>query len=130
MGEYDDILPWSVSRIIQIKVRDQLNPLNTWGQTIETKVLTRPTSAEFSTGPTVRYPYFFPHSKFFNETDGYLHNDTIYIEISFLTPQYQLPRLLFFFLFHRDPNHFQYLVSGVSCRVSHNAKRAITLNRP
>ena len=26
------------------------------------------------------------------------------------------------------PNHFQHLVSGVSCRVSHNAKQAITLN--
>ena len=27
-GEYDDILPWPVSQTIQIKVRDQLNPLN------------------------------------------------------------------------------------------------------
>ena len=25
--EYDDILPWSVSKTIQIEVRDQLNPL-------------------------------------------------------------------------------------------------------
>ena len=82
-GEYDDILPWPVSKTIQIKVRDQLNPLNTWSQIIDSKELTKPTADEYSTVPTIRYPYFFPHSKLFNETDGYLHNDTIYIEISF-----------------------------------------------
>ena len=27
VGEYDDILPWSVSKIIQIKVRDKLEPV-------------------------------------------------------------------------------------------------------
>ena len=85
-GECDDILPWPVSKTIQIKVRDQRNSLNTWSQTIESKELTKPTANEYSTVPTVRYPYFFPHSKIFNETNGYLHNDTIYIEISFLTP--------------------------------------------
>ena len=85
-GEYDDILSWSVSNTIQIKVHYQLNPLNTWSQTIETKELRRPTSAEFSTVPTIRYPYFFPHSKLFNETDGYLYNDTNYLEISFSYP--------------------------------------------
>ena len=85
-GEYDDILPWPVSKTIQIKVRDQPNPLNTWSQTIESKELTKPTSTEYSTVPTVRYPHFVPHSKLFNETDGYLHNDTIYIEISFFDP--------------------------------------------
>ena len=82
-GEYDDILPWPVSKTIQIKVRDQLNPLNTWSQTIESKELTKPTSTEYSTIPTVQYPYFFPHSKLFDENDGYLNNDSIYIEISF-----------------------------------------------
>ena len=82
-GEYDDMLSWPVSKIIQIKVRDQLNPLNTWSQTIETKEPTRPTSAEFSTAPTVRYPEFSPHSKLFKKADGYLYNDTIYLEISF-----------------------------------------------
>ena len=76
-GEYDDILPWPVSKTIQIKVRDQLNPLNNWSQTIESKELTKPTSTEFPSVQKVRYPYFFPHSKLFDETDGYLHNDTI-----------------------------------------------------
>ena len=85
-GEYDDILPWPVSKTIQNKVRDQLNPLNTWSQIIKSKKLTKPTADEYSTVPTIRYTYFFPHSKHFNETDGYLHNDTIYIKISFSDP--------------------------------------------
>ena len=81
-GEYDNILPWEVSKTIRIKVRDQLNSLSTWSQTIESKVLTKPTVNEYSTVPTVRYPYFIPRSKLFNVTDGYLHNESIYIEIS------------------------------------------------
>ena len=40
-GEYDDILPWPVSKTIQIKVRDELNPPNTWSQTIESQELTK-----------------------------------------------------------------------------------------
>ena len=82
-GEYDDILLWPISKMIQIKVHDQLNPINTWSQIFESKELTKPTTNEYSTVPTVRHPYFFPHSKLFNETNGYLHNDTIYIEVSF-----------------------------------------------
>ena len=59
--EYDDIVPWQVSKTIQIEVRDQLNPLDIWSQTIESKELTRPTSSEYSTVPTIRCPHFFPH---------------------------------------------------------------------
>ena len=87
-GENDDILPWPVSKTIQIKVRDQLNPLNTWSQIIKSKELTKPTASDYSTVPAVRYPYFFPHSELFNETDGYRHNDTIYIGISFSDPPF------------------------------------------
>ena len=85
-GEYHDILPWPVSKTIQIKVRDQLNPLNVWSQTIERGELTRPTISDFSTVPTVRYPYFFPHTKLFEETNGYLHNDIMYFDVSFFDP--------------------------------------------
>ena len=123
-GEYDDILPWPVSKTIQIKVRDQLNPLNTWNQTVESKEITKPTSTEYSTVPTVRYPYFVPHSKPFNKTDRYLYNDTIYIEISFLTPQYHLLSLLLIFLFRRDPQSF-----STPCHWG-ELSRAKTLNRP
>ena len=52
-GEYDDILPWPVSKTIQLKVRNQLNPLNTWNQAKESKQLTKPTTNEYSTVPTV-----------------------------------------------------------------------------
>ena len=82
-GEYDNILPWPVSQTIQIKLRDQLNPPNSWSQTIQSREKTKPTSTEYSTIPTVQYPYFFPHSKLSNDTDGFLQNDTIHIEISF-----------------------------------------------
>ena len=68
--EYDNILPWPVTKTIQIKVRDHLNPLNAWSQAIESIELSRPTSAEFSTVPTVRRSYFFPHTKLSKETDG------------------------------------------------------------
>ena len=85
-AEYDDILPWPVSKTIQLKVRNQLNPLNTWNQAIESKQLTKPTTNEYSTVPTVRHAYFLPRAELFNEADGYLHNDTIYIEIPFSDP--------------------------------------------
>ena len=62
------------------------NPSNAWSQKIESKKLTRPTITDFSTVPTVRYPYFFPHTKLFEETDGYFRNGTMYIEISFFDP--------------------------------------------
>ena len=96
-GDYDDILPWPISKTIQIKVRDQLNPLNAWSQTIEPIELTRPTTADISTVPTVRYPYFFPHTKLFEETNGYFHNDIMYLEISFFDPS--IPPTQSFLLF-------------------------------
>ena len=98
-GEYDDILPWPVSKTIQTKVRDQLNPLNVWSQTIEPRELTRPTTADFSTVPTVRYPYFFPHTQLFEETNGYLHNDIMYLEISFFEPPIPLTQSSLLFRF-------------------------------
>ena len=85
-GEYDDILPWPISKTIQIKVRDQLNALNTWSQTIEPRELTRPTTTDFSTVPTVRYLCFFPHTKLFEKPNYYFHNDTMYLEIFFFDP--------------------------------------------
>ena len=98
-GEYDDILPWPVSKTIQIKVRDQLKSLNVWSRTIEPRELTRPTTADFSTVPTVRYPNFFPHTNLFEETNGYLHNDIMYLEISFFNPPIPLTQSSLLFIF-------------------------------
>ena len=86
VGEDDDILPWSVSRIIQIKVRDKLDPVDAWSPTIESNELPGPTSADFSAVPTVRNLYFFLYTKFLNETDGYFYENTMYLGISFLNP--------------------------------------------
>ena len=105
-GEYDDIFPWPVSKTIQNKVRNQMNPLNIWSQTIESNDIIKPTTNEYSTVPTIRHPYFPPHSKLFNDTDGYLHIDTTYIEISFSDPPMLPTQSSLLFLFRRDPQSF------------------------
>ena len=46
----------------------------------------------------------------------------------FLTPNTNHPVFTSFSFSVETPSQFQYLVSGVSCRVSHNAKQAVTLN--
>ena len=124
-GEFDDNLPWPISKTIQIKVLNQLNLLNAWNQTIESKELTRPNSADFSTVPTVRYPYVFPHTKhYFSMKLMVTSIVTLCISrFHFLTPQYYLPSHFFFSFSVEAPNQFQNLVCGVSCRVSHNAKQ-------
>ena len=61
-------------------------PVNAWSQTIESKELPGPTSADFSAVPTVRSLYFFPYTKLLNETDGYFYENTMYLEISFFDP--------------------------------------------
>ena len=45
----------------------------------------------------------------------------------FLPPNTNYPVFSSFLFSVETPNHFQHLVTGVSCRVSHNAKQAITL---
>ena len=65
-GNYHDILPWPVSKTIQLKVRDQLDTLSAWSHTFDSKKLTRPTSANSSTVPTVRCSYFFQTSNIQN----------------------------------------------------------------
>ena len=99
------------------------NPSNAWSQKIESKKLPRPTSAGFSTVPTVWYPHFFPHTKLFEKTNGYFHNDTMYLE-NFLWPPNNTHSSLFTLSFSVEaPDHFQHLNSGVSCRVRPNAKQ-------
>ena len=100
-----------------------MNTLNARIQTTGLEDLTWPNWTDFSTIPTIRYPYFFNHTTLLNEIDGYLNNDTMYLEIFFWPPNTTYP-VFFSFSFSVDaPNHFQHLVSGVSCRVSHNAKQ-------
>ena len=105
-GEYDDILPWPVSKTIQIKVRDQLNPLNVWSQIIEPGELTRPTTAEF-----LQYQPFGTRissriRNFLKKPMAIFIMTLCTLKFLSLTPQYHLPSLLYFFLFRRAPQSF------------------------
>ena len=91
-GDYDGLLRWPFPKVIHLSLRDQLDPLNAWTQTIQ------PTQEPPFRGPTSSFKNeafavalynFIPHSKLFSETDGYLINDTCYIEISFSDPSVQ-----------------------------------------
>ena len=92
-GENDHIVSWPVSKTIQIELRHQLKPLNAWSQTIEFKELIRPTSANFSTLPTIRY--------FSLKLMAISILTICTLRFLFLTPQYHL-RSLLFFLFHQS----------------------------
>ena len=72
--DYDDIL----SRTLSIRGHKQLSQKHSLDQTGQ---------SFYDNNSSITL--FFPHSKLFNETDGYLHNETIFIEISFSDP----PRL-------------------------------------
>ena len=91
-GDYDGLLRWPFSKVIHLSLRDQLDPLNTWTQTIQpTQELPfrRPTSSLKNDAFAVAFYKYIPHSKLFSETDGYIVNDTSYIEISFSDPTVQ-----------------------------------------
>ena len=91
-GDYDGLLRWPFSEVIHLSLRDQLDPLNTWTQTIQpTQELPfrRPTSSLKNDAFAVAFYKYIPHSKLFSETDGYIVNDTSYIEISFSAPTVQ-----------------------------------------
>ena len=91
-GDYDGLLRWPFSKVIHLGLRDQLDPLKTWTQTIQpTQELPfrRPTSSLKNDAFAVAFYKYIPHSKLFSETDGYIVNDTSYIEISFSDPTVQ-----------------------------------------
>ena len=91
-GDYDGLLRWPFSKVIHLGLRDQLDPLNTWTQTIQpTQELPfrRPTSSLKNDAFAVAFYKYIPHSKLFSETDGYIVNNTSYIEISFSDPTVQ-----------------------------------------
>ena len=91
-GDYDGLLRWPFPKVIHLSLRDQLDPLNTWTQTIQpTQELPfrRPTSSLKNDAFAVAFYKYIPHSKLFSETDGYIVNDTSYIEISFSDPTVQ-----------------------------------------
>ena len=91
-GDYDGLLRWPFPKAIHLSLRDQLDPLNAWTQRIQPTQeppFRRPTSSLKNDAFTVAFYKFIPHSKLFSETDGYVVNDTCYIEFSFSDPNAQ-----------------------------------------
>ena len=91
-GDYDGLLRWPFPKAIHLTLRDQLDPLNAWTQTIQPTQeppFRRPTSSLKNDAFAVAFYKYIPHSKLFSETDGYVVNDTCYIEISFSDPNAQ-----------------------------------------
>ena len=82
-GDYDGLLTWPFPKTIQLSVRDQLDPQNTWTNAFtpsEKISLRRPTREPL---PTLMNFNFFPHSKMFSKTENFLLKDTLCLEIKF-----------------------------------------------
>ena len=91
-GDYDGLLRRPCPKAIHLSLRDQLDPLNAWTQTIQPTQeppFRRPTSSLKNDAFAVAFYKYIPHSKLFSETDGYVVNDTCYIEVSFSDPNVQ-----------------------------------------
>ena len=91
-GDYYSLLRWPFPRIINLGLRDQLDPLNTLTQKVQPTQehpFKRPTSSPKNEAFAIAFHRFIPHSKFFNETEGYIVNDTCYLEISLSDPSSQ-----------------------------------------
>ena len=85
-GDYDNLLQGSFSKIIHIGIRDQLDPLNTWTKTIQSDqdpAYRKPTFSTRTGIATILINNFIPHSKLFNETEGFPIDSASYIEIKF-----------------------------------------------
>ena len=82
-GDYDGLLTWPFPKTIQLSVRDQLDPQNTWTIAFapsEKNSFRRPTREPL---PTLMNFNFFPHSKMFSKTENFLLNDNLYSKIKF-----------------------------------------------
>ena len=93
-GDYDGLLRWPCPKVIHLSLRDQLDPLNAWTQTIQPTQeppFRRPPSSPKNDAFAVAFYKYIPHSKLFSETKGYVVIDTCDIEISFSDPSVQKP---------------------------------------
>ena len=91
-GVYDGLLRWPFPKAIQLSLRDQLDPLKAWTQTIQPTQeppFKRPTSSLKNDAFAVAFYKYIPPSELFSETDGYVVNDTCYIQVSFCDPTAQ-----------------------------------------
>ena len=85
-GSFDALLKWPFNKKAHVSVIDQLDPINKWTCTISPEehhmeALRRPTSSHHTQLTGIGMVNFIPHTKLFSDTDGYLVNDTLFIEI-------------------------------------------------
>ena len=88
-GDFDNLLQWPFSKITHIGIRDQLDPMNTWMKTIrpdQDPAYRKPTLSKKTGFATILINNFFPHSKLFSETEGFLIDGASFIEIKFSGP--------------------------------------------
>ena len=88
-GDYDNLLQWPFSKFIDIGIRDQLDPWNTWMKTIrpdQDPAFKKPTMSTKTGVETVLINNFIPHSKLFSETEGFLIDGASFIEKKFSDP--------------------------------------------
>ena len=114
--------------MIHLGLRDQLDPLNTWTQKVQPTqehTFRRPTTSSMNEAFAIAFHRFIPHSKFFNETEGYIANGTCCLEISFSDPSFQnstaqasVPHPFA----ENPPIKFLLLFSGLIYRVTENAQ--------
>ena len=88
-GCYDNLLQYTFSKSFHIGVHDQLNPLNTWTQTIwldRDLADNKPSISTKTEVSAIIINSFFPHSKHFSETEGFPIDDASFIEIRLAEP--------------------------------------------
>ena len=109
-GDYDNLLKWPFSKHILIGIRDPLDPLNTWMKTTrqdQDPAYKMPTMSTKTGAAIVLINKFIPHSKLFNETEGFLIDGASFIEIKFSDPPVlKPPKPHSLFLFHRGHQSF------------------------
>ena len=88
-GDYNNLLQWPLSKLIDIGIRVQLDPLNNWMKTIrpdQDPVNKKPTMPTKFGDATILIKNFIPHAKLFSETGVFLIDGSSYIEIKVFDP--------------------------------------------
>ena len=110
-GDYDNLLKWPFSKLIHIGIRDQLDPMNTWMNTIrpdQDQAYKMPTMSTKTGAAAILINNIFPHPKHFSETEGFLIDGASFIEIKFFDPLVLKSQCQASLLspFHRDTQSF------------------------
>ena len=88
-NDYDNLLQSPFSKLFHVGIRDKLDPLITWTKTIhpdQDPAYKKPTNSTKTGVATIIINNFFPHSKTFSETEGFLIDGASYTEIKFSDP--------------------------------------------